>query len=163
MWRGSRLQLAEMEDRHKNHDNRGTLFRIFDSAKNLRLWTGNGPACQNSFYQTTEIHQTITRYASRENTGPFPLIESCWLLQQYFLWGLKFLCKKDAICPHRGSQADLEQHEIRPYTFTSLHWLLIRSWSSCTTLPIVTVRHTSAASHIQNTHKSTTYISLLQL
>ena len=84
------IQTAVGEDRHKDHDDRWTLHRIFDfrqeSRRDIRRWTGNGPACQQHHSQlflsveTAEIHPTITFHGCRENIGPFPHIKSCRLL-----------------------------------------------------------------------------------
>ena len=62
------IQTAVGEDRHKDHDDRRTLHRIFDfrqeSRRDIRQWTGNGPACQQHHSQlflsveTAEIHPT---------------------------------------------------------------------------------------------------------
>ena len=119
------IQAAVGGDRHKDHDDRWALHRIFDfrqeSRRDIRQWTGNGPACQQHHsklflsVETAEIHPTITFHGCRENIGPFPHIKSCRLLQQYLLRCHKRCRKKTAIRPQRCSQADLEQEEVRPY------------------------------------------------
>ena len=84
------IQTAVGEDRHKDHIDRWTLYRILDfrqeSRRDIRQWTGNGPACQQHHPQlflsveTPEIHPTITFHGCHENIGPFPHIKSCRLL-----------------------------------------------------------------------------------
>ena len=76
------IQTAVGEDRHKDHNDRWTLHRILDfrqeSRRDIRQWTGNGPACQQHHPQlflsveTAEIHPTITFHGCRENIGLFP-------------------------------------------------------------------------------------------
>ena len=113
------------EDRHKDHDNRWTPYRILDlhqeSRHDIRQWIGNGPACKQHHSklflsaETAEIHPTITLHGCRKNTGPFSHIKSCRLLQQHFLRCHKHCCETTSICPQRGCQADLEQEEVWPH------------------------------------------------
>ena len=70
------IQTAAGEDRHKDHDNRWTPYRIFylrqEAWHDIRQWTGNGPACKQHHLklflsaETAEIHPTITLYGCRK-------------------------------------------------------------------------------------------------
>ena len=122
MWLGSRQQI---DTKTITIDEHSILHRIFDfrqqSRRDIRQWTGNGPACQQHHSQlflsveTTEIHPTLTLHGCRENNGLFPHIKSCRLLQQYLSRCHRHCREKTAICPQRRSQVDLDQEEVRPY------------------------------------------------
>ena len=86
LWLGFRQPAGE--DRHKDHDNRWTPYRIFDfrqeSRRDFRQWTGNRPACKQHHSKlflsaqtaAAEIHPTITPHGCRK-TLVHSLISSC--------------------------------------------------------------------------------------
>ena len=105
--------------------NWGTPHQIFNLGKesggDIRSRTGNGPARKQHNKklflpaETVAIYQTIAHNGSLEDTGSFPHIKSCGLLQQHILRSHEHCPTKIAIRSQCGGQADHEHKEIRSH------------------------------------------------
>ena len=131
------IQTAAGEDRLKDHDNRWTPYRIFDlrqeSRRDIRQWTGNGPACKQHHSklflsaETAEIRPTITLHGCRKNTGPFSHIKSCRLLQQHFYGATNIVMRRLQSVLNAAARLISNKRKfddrITPVLRDQLHWL----------------------------------------
>ena len=130
---------AAGEDRHKDHDNRWTLYWIFDlrqeSRRDIRQWTGNGPACKQHHSklflsaETVEIHPTIILHGCRKNIGPFSHIKSCRPLQQHFYGATNIVVRRLQSVLNAAARLISNKKKfdhITPVLRDQLHWLPIR-------------------------------------